>query len=170
MEENAIIGLVMLAFAVVGFVTTVRAALRSLERARAWLRGAWPRRGRIGSAPGYQPGPRKHAHAFYALFRRDSPGRERQWQQEWSTFAVLAMHYSDARQAETQRTVRVTAFGYSGDAQVFRGECSLRGAPRSFRVDRIQACIDASTGEVVLDAWKHFIEHSPQRSSFYGTT
>lgn len=65
--------------------------------------------------------------------------------------ARLRLDYIDSTGERTRRDVVVHQYGRSGRTALMRGHCSLRNATRTFRVDRIQSCVDLETGEVLTD-------------------
>jgi hypothetical protein len=65
--------------------------------------------------------------------------------------AKLRLHYVDADGNYTERTVDVRHFGAAQGGNLIIGHCLLRDATRTFRVDRVQRCADAATGEVITD-------------------
>lgn len=52
------------------------------------------------------------------------------------------MEYVDAKGARTRRTIRPSRIYSDGDRLYLTAFCLLRGAPRTFRVDRIVSFID----------------------------
>lgn len=81
--------------------------------------------------------------------------------------ASLAIDYVDAHGSRTQRVVDVRAFDLNLNGGLMLGHCRLRDEPRTFRLDRIQHCVDVETGEEVVNAGA-FLEArynaSPDRS------
>jgi hypothetical protein len=78
--------------------------------------------------------------------------------------AELAIDYRDGNGTLSKRNVTVRNFDTEHYGGIFIAHCHLRNATRSFRFDRIRACIDRSTGEVVSDIRSYLLslyEHSP---------
>lgn len=71
--------------------------------------------------------------------------------------AQLRIDYVDANGTATTRSVQVREFGPYGGQTLILGRCLLRNESRTFRSDRIQACIDEETGEVVTDVVAHLL-------------
>lgn len=65
--------------------------------------------------------------------------------------ADLLLDYTDGNGSRTSRRVEVRQFGGFGPTCLLIGHCHLRNAIRTFRVDRIHACTDLETGEVLND-------------------
>jgi len=81
--------------------------------------------------------------------------------------ARLKFNYVDGNGRKSQRTVDVRQFGSYGPATLLIGHCLMRDATRTFRTDRMSRCVDAETGEVVMDVagyLKKKYEESPERS------
>jgi hypothetical protein len=81
--------------------------------------------------------------------------------------AKLRIEYTDGAGRKTQRTVDVRQFGAIGSNTLLIGHCNMRDATRTFRTDRIEACIDEETGEVVTDVRTYLqtkYDQSPDRS------
>lgn len=64
--------------------------------------------------------------------------------------ANLHLAYRDSLGRRTERTVTVVEIGRSGDSEYLRGQCHLRGDSRTFRLDRIERCVDVATGELLV--------------------
>jgi len=81
--------------------------------------------------------------------------------------ARLHLKYVNADGEHSTRLFDVKKFGVFGPTTLLIGYCHLRNATRTFRVDRIQECSDAHTGEVLEDVaaylWKLF-RASPENS------
>tara|TARA_R110002094_G_scaffold54390_8_gene65623 strand:+ start:2576 stop:3367 length:792 start_codon:yes stop_codon:yes gene_type:complete len=80
--------------------------------------------------------------------------------------ANLEIGYCDAVGNETVRKIHVRQFDPGHRKGMLLAHCYLRDASRSFRVDRIRACVDTDTGEVVADILQHLkIRHAvdPER-------
>lgn len=69
--------------------------------------------------------------------------------------ANLEIGYCDAVGNETVRKIHVRQFDPGHRKGMLLAHCWLRDASRSFRVDRIKACVDTDTGEVVTNVIKH---------------
>lgn len=65
--------------------------------------------------------------------------------------ATLKIAYRDGNDNRTKRVVDVRRFDDGLYGGVMIGHCRLRDATRTFRFDRIERCIDVSTGEIVAD-------------------
>jgi hypothetical protein len=81
--------------------------------------------------------------------------------------ARLRLSYTDANGSFSERTVEVSQFGEFESGILLIGHCRLRNATRTFRVDRIQACVDEETGEIVEDVAQYLrgrYEASPDSS------
>jgi predicted DNA-binding transcriptional regulator YafY len=63
--------------------------------------------------------------------------------------AVLELNYIDNGGGETQRAIRPLALVFWGSAWTMAGWCCLRNGFRSFRLDRVRACV--ATGAVFTD-------------------
>jgi len=80
--------------------------------------------------------------------------------------ANLEIGYCDAVGNETVRKIHVRQFDPRHRKGMLLAHCYLRDASRSFRVDRIRACVDIDTGEVVANILRHLkIRHAvdPER-------
>lgn len=80
--------------------------------------------------------------------------------------ANLEIAYRDAVGNETVREIHVRQFDPRFAKGMLLAHCHLRDASRSFRVDRIKACVDTDTGEVVDDVLRHLAtrhELDPER-------
>jgi WYL domain len=87
--------------------------------------------------------------------------------QPLSSKAKLRLKYTDGAGRKTERKVDVRQFGAIGSNTLLIGHCNLRDATRTFRTDRIEACIDEETGEVVTDVRAYLqtkYDQSPDRS------
>lgn len=62
--------------------------------------------------------------------------------------SVLRLDYIDAEGRNSQRTISIQE--YNGGAYL-RGFCELRYDFRTFRIDRINQCIDTETGDIVYN-------------------
>lgn len=81
--------------------------------------------------------------------------------------ANLRLKYRDGAGNTTQRDVEVWKYGAWEGGAILIGHCHLRGATRTFRTDRILACTDVDTGEIINDlpAWLAANwENSPDRA------
>lgn len=65
--------------------------------------------------------------------------------------ATIKIRYVDIQGQTTVRIVDVTHFGQGAHGWLFAGHCRLREDRRTFRIDRVQACLDMTTGEQVSD-------------------
>lgn len=65
--------------------------------------------------------------------------------------AIFQLKYRDGNGSETHRKVSVRNFDRNHLGGMFIGHCHLRGATRTFRVDRVIECIDIDSGEIVED-------------------
>lgn len=63
----------------------------------------------------------------------------------------IKIDYKDASGSKTERVVDVLRFDLDAPGGLFYGFCHLRKSTRTFRYDRVMACCDAETGEVVSD-------------------
>lgn len=61
------------------------------------------------------------------------------------------MKYTDGAGKKSERSVDVKQFGAIGTSTLLIGHCHMRDATRTFRVDRIETCVDEETGQVVND-------------------
>jgi len=80
--------------------------------------------------------------------------------------ATLLIDYCDAKGDKTRRGVSVRQFDNDLYGGMVIGHCLLRNATRTFRFDRIKACVDMETGEVVDDIKSYLndlYEKSPDR-------
>ncbi len=81
--------------------------------------------------------------------------------------AKLRLDYTDGSGKRTTRNVDVRQFGIMGPYALLIAHCHMRDATRTFRTDRIRACVDVETGEIVPDV-KAFLqekyESSPERA------
>ena len=84
------------------------------------------------------------------------PPVERYWEciEEVPLKARLRLMYKNAKSEVSSRTIQISR--YDGSCYL-RGFCEYRNESRTFRIDRIQECIDEDTGEVVLRNWKYII-------------
>ncbi len=90
-------------------------------------------------------------------------------QQFYPVTASLALEYVDAAGCQTKRTVDVHKIGPASYGNLIMGICRLRQEFRTFRADRIQECIDTSTGEIIKDPYGYLMqryETSPARSAY----
>lgn len=71
--------------------------------------------------------------------------------QPLSAKARLRMKYTDGAGKKSERSVDVKQFGAIGTSTLLIGHCHMRDATRTFRVDRIETCVDEETGQVVND-------------------
>ncbi len=81
--------------------------------------------------------------------------------------ATLQLSYVDGYGGRTERTVDVKQFGRCGPTTLLIGHCRMRNATRTFRTDRIQRCVDVSTGEILTDVdafLRRIYESSPERT------
>lgn len=69
--------------------------------------------------------------------------------------ANLEIGYCDAAGNETVRKIHVRQFDPRHSRGMLLAHCHLRKESRSFRVDRIKACVDTDTGEVVTNVLDH---------------
>ena len=83
----------------------------------------------------------------------------------WRTTVRLRLYYSDTDGSATERVVDVTHFDSRSQGLVFAGHCHLRRARRTFRLDRVSACVHPETGEVIRDPWSLFVAASPDDPS-----
>lgn len=70
----------------------------------------------------------------------------------------LRIRYRDANDLQTERKIRVHQFGAFGrdrETMLLVAHCELRNEMRTFRADRIEACIDADTGMPIADVIAH---------------
>ena len=70
---------------------------------------------------------------------------------------TVGMTYRDDAGVITERKVVVGRVGRLYNELYFGGECQLRHADRTFRVDRVIKCWDPSTGEIIEDVEEYFL-------------
>ncbi len=70
--------------------------------------------------------------------------------------ARLHINYVDGNGKKTRRNIRVRQFGLLEQRGILIAHCELRGDTRTFRFDRVGACVDTDTGEVINDI-SHFL-------------
>ena len=63
--------------------------------------------------------------------------------------------YEDREGTITER--RISAVSYDG-YKYLNAFCHLRNGPRTFKIDQIKSCTDATTGEVIEDVQAYFNE------------
>lgn len=63
--------------------------------------------------------------------------------------ANLSIDYVDIEDNETSRDIDVRYISYWGEELVINAYCRLRHANRTFRISRIEGCIDRDTGEYI---------------------
>jgi hypothetical protein len=126
----------------------------------------------LGSTRKAQPS-RAGAGAAATQARRDSgtdswEGTLWEVEEPFPCGAKLRIKYIDADGNYTERTIEVRQFGVAGNGHlIMMTHCHLRRATRTFRVDRVQHCIDVDTGEVITDIHGYLsgkYEGSPQHS------
>lgn len=81
--------------------------------------------------------------------------------------ATLRLKYTDGDGQQSERTVDVRQFGVYGESTLLIGHCRMRNATRSFRVDRVQSCVDGITGEIIDDIptfLRRIYDESPDRT------
>ncbi|GAA5445811.1 hypothetical protein Misp06_04016 [Microbulbifer sp. NBRC 101763] len=80
--------------------------------------------------------------------------------------AHLQIDYMDGDGKSTTRSVKVKKLNEMLTGSMVIGFCELRGARRTFRIDRITECIDLETGECVTSVREFLVnkfESSPER-------
>jgi hypothetical protein len=88
-------------------------------------------------------------------------------QEPFPVKASLRIKYEDGNGKKTERTVDIRQLGTTGYGHLLIGHCRMRDATRTFRVDRIQECVDLETGELVTDVYSYLrqkYENSPEYS------
>lgn len=81
--------------------------------------------------------------------------------------ANLKIKYRDAAGSSTDRTIKLMKYGPWEGGSILWAYCNLRNANRTFRTDRISACTDIDTGEVIvsLENWLDSkYQQSPERA------
>lgn len=74
-------------------------------------------------------------------------------QKPLSINASLRIKYRDSADKITERTVDVRQFDSDGSNGLLIGHCKLRNATRTFKMNRIVACVDAETGEIISNVF-----------------
>jgi predicted DNA-binding transcriptional regulator YafY len=85
------------------------------------------------------------------------PPVERYWEsiEEVPLNARLRLMYKNAKSEVSSRTVQISR--YDGSCYL-SGFCEYRNESRTFRIDRIQECIDEGTGEIVQNVPNHLLK------------
>ncbi|MCP5269511.1 MAG: hypothetical protein H6943_10835 [Zoogloeaceae bacterium] len=81
--------------------------------------------------------------------------------------ALLRIEYRDGNGSLTKRDIRLMKYGPWEGGAILWAFCHLRQANRTFRTDRILACVDLGTGEVIGDLKKWLdskYQDSPDRA------
>lgn len=81
--------------------------------------------------------------------------------------ARVQIVYRDAAGTTSRRVIRVCDFDRANANGYLNAFCEMRGAHRTFRLDRVQRAVDVSTGEVLASLHQHLLDlynASPMRS------
>lgn len=80
----------------------------------------------------------------------------------------LRFKYTDGAGRKTERIVDVRQFGGFGSSALLIGHCHMRDATRTFRTDRIEACVDTETGELITNVQAYLqkkYDESPDKTA-----
>lgn len=100
----------------------------------------------------------------------DNTGLDEFWEEEGMVApACLHILYEDSDGNETERTVDVLRFAETAWGDQLIGRCHTRNALRTFSLDRIIDCQDASTGQSVDDVYS-FLSAIHQTTPEYAFT
>ena len=81
--------------------------------------------------------------------------------------ATLVLRYVDSKGNGTQRIVDVRLFADTPYGAMLHGHCRYADAERSFKIERIQHCVDLNSGETIEDVYSHLVslyEKTPECS------
>jgi membrane protein implicated in regulation of membrane protease activity len=92
--------------------------------------------------------------------RRIITGKLLEVKEPFPVHAILRFHYRDAWGARSERTVEVDRVASAANGNLLIGHCRLRNETRTFRVDRIEDCIDEENRQSVSDVYSYLWEKS----------
>lgn len=81
------------------------------------------------------------------------------------TGLALVLEYTDSSGKASQRLITCRSLSMRGDTLYLSAFCHVRHSLRSFRVDRISAVIEPSTGEVIDNGPSFFCEFRPDHTA-----